>query len=656
MDDRARRRRPASRCGPTTRCVEAEEPDAACAGGRRWRSRRSSGSCASRPPRSRWRPSRPAARRSALTLDQRPRGWARFSPFQLRAAARRQAEAALDGLAELLGDGSLMRWWGWGEDGHAVPLSPAAEDLLRRRARRRSGRAQAARCRSSRCRLPEPALPGGAARAPRRRRSAPSSVRDDRETRVAHAVGTLATPTSCGCGRATRPARPTPWCSPARPEMVRGRAAACAPSSAWRWCRSAAARASSAGWSRVREGFAARRLARPEPAVGDRGGGPRVAHRARRRRPARPGAGAAAARAGRDARPLPAVVRVLDARRLGGHALGRPGVDRLRADRRAGARGCAACAGGRARHAGGAGHRGRAEPARAGGGLRGRARRDLRGDAARAPARPSARRYEGWSFASFAEGVDALRVLEQAGAAPDVARLSDEEETRLSLALASTGGTTERARPAPTCGCAGTRAAAWRSSASRASAERRRAAPPGAPPALLRAGGGLSLGRRPGEAWQRGRFAAPYLRDDLLDRGVLVETLETATTLDRTSGSSTPPCGGALRDVAVAAAARRRSSCATSPTSIRSGASLYFTFLARQEDGAELRAVAGGEDGRLATRSSRTAARSPTTTRSAATTRPGWRPRTASSGSSVLRAAKRALDPAGIMNPGKLLP
>jgi uncharacterized protein YndB with AHSA1/START domain len=41
-----------------------------------------------------------------VTLSQRPRGWARFSPFQLRAAARRQAEAALDGLAELLGDES----------------------------------------------------------------------------------------------------------------------------------------------------------------------------------------------------------------------------------------------------------------------------------------------------------------------------------------------------------------------------------------------------------------------------------------------------------------------------------------------------------------------------------------------------------------------
>ena len=44
--------------------------------------------------------------RVRVTLDQRPRGWARFSPFQLRAAARRQAEGALDGLAELLGDES----------------------------------------------------------------------------------------------------------------------------------------------------------------------------------------------------------------------------------------------------------------------------------------------------------------------------------------------------------------------------------------------------------------------------------------------------------------------------------------------------------------------------------------------------------------------
>jgi len=44
--------------------------------------------------------------RVRLTLNQRPRGWARFSPFQLRAAASRQAEAALEGLAGLAGEPS----------------------------------------------------------------------------------------------------------------------------------------------------------------------------------------------------------------------------------------------------------------------------------------------------------------------------------------------------------------------------------------------------------------------------------------------------------------------------------------------------------------------------------------------------------------------
>jgi uncharacterized protein YndB with AHSA1/START domain len=39
-----------------------------------------------------------------LRLEQRPRGWARLSPFQLRAAATRQAEEALGGLAELFGE------------------------------------------------------------------------------------------------------------------------------------------------------------------------------------------------------------------------------------------------------------------------------------------------------------------------------------------------------------------------------------------------------------------------------------------------------------------------------------------------------------------------------------------------------------------------
>ena len=49
---------------------------------------------------------------------------------------------------------------------------------------------------------------------------------------------------------------------------------------------------------------------------------------------------------------------------------------------------------------------------------------------------PAATRYEGWFAHSFGEGADALRRLAQAGLSPDVARLSDEDETRLSLAVA----------------------------------------------------------------------------------------------------------------------------------------------------------------------------------------------------------------------------
>ena len=51
--------------------------------------------------------------------------------------------------------------------------------------------------------------------------------------------------------------------------------------------------------------------------------------------------------------------------------------------------------------------------------------------------RPQQQRYDAYALPGFAAGTEALRELEQAGAAPDVARLSDEEETRISLALAS---------------------------------------------------------------------------------------------------------------------------------------------------------------------------------------------------------------------------
>ena len=53
---------------------------------------------------------------------------------------------------------------------------------------------------------------------------------------------------------------------------------------------------------------------------------------------------------------------------------------------------------------------------------------------------PAARIYEGVFFESFEAGMHAFRELAQNRCTPDVARLSDERETRMSLALAGSGG------------------------------------------------------------------------------------------------------------------------------------------------------------------------------------------------------------------------
>ncbi|MCW3027723.1 MAG: Alkylglycerone-phosphate synthase, partial [Solirubrobacterales bacterium] len=53
---------------------------------------------------------------------------------------------------------------------------------------------------------------------------------------------------------------------------------------------------------------------------------------------------------------------------------------------------------------------------------------------------PGERVYEGFMFEDFSSGVEVMRTLAQQHAAPDVARLSDRPETRMSLALAGVGG------------------------------------------------------------------------------------------------------------------------------------------------------------------------------------------------------------------------
>jgi alkyldihydroxyacetonephosphate synthase len=263
---------------------------------------------------------------------------------------------------------------------------------------------------------------------------------------------------------------------------------------------------------------------------------------------------------------------------------------------------------------------------------------------------PAARRYEGWSFRSFADGCAAFRVMEQADAAADVSRLSDRDETRMSMALASTGGRVERLGRrylrlrGHEEGCIAI--LGFEGDEEDVERRRRRTA------ALLRGGGGVSLGGRPGEAWLRSRYAGPYLRDELLDRGVMVETLETATSWAGLEGLHR-----AVGDALHAALGERSTPplvmCHVSHL-YPSGASLYFTFLARQE-----------EDALAQWRAAKSAASEAIMAGGGTIThhhavgrdhRPWMRAEVGELGIELIRAAKERLDPAGIMNPGKLLP
>jgi alkyldihydroxyacetonephosphate synthase len=270
--------------------------------------------------------------------------------------------------------------------------------------------------------------------------------------------------------------------------------------------------------------------------------------------------------------------------------------------------------------------------------------------AARVRPAPETHRYEAWMAPDFASGAEIVRGLAQHDTLPDVIRLSDREETRVSLGLSGTEGLAARAlgsylrlrRRADGCillvGWEGEREAVSRR---RALAERR-----------LRAGGAVSLGARAGRAWQRGRFEGPYLRDELLDLGYMVETLETAHNWTRL-GELYEAVRGAIDAALEGQGTPGLAFCHVSHA-YRDGASLYFTFIARRRPGEEIdqwRAVKEAASEAIV-RTGGTITHHHAVGRDHA---PYMRGEIGELGLDALRAVKERLDPAGIMNPGKLL-
>ncbi len=264
---------------------------------------------------------------------------------------------------------------------------------------------------------------------------------------------------------------------------------------------------------------------------------------------------------------------------------------------------------------------------------------------------PRTRRYEGWMAASFPEGAEAVRALAQDDALPEVVRLSDEAETRVSLALSGTGGASRavlgaylRARRRSR-GCMVI--AGWEGEGD--AVARRRAVSQ----TIMRSRGLAPLGGGPGKSWERGRYEGPYLRDELMDRGYLVETLETAHTWSRL-GELYRAVGGAISGALERQGTPGIVMCHLSHA-YRDGASLYFTFIARRRPGDE---IEQWREAKVAACEAIVGAGG-TITHHHAVGRdhaPFMEAEVGALGIEALRALKDRLDPAGIMNPGKLLP
>ncbi|MCL9797607.1 FAD-linked oxidase C-terminal domain-containing protein, partial [Frankia sp. AgKG'84/4] len=168
---------------------------------------------------------------------------------------------------------------------------------------------------------------------------------------------------------------------------------------------------------------------------------------------------------------------------------------------------------------------------------------------------------------------------------------------------------------------------------------------------VLRAGGARRLEPAAGTDWELGRFRAPYLRDALLDLGIFAETLETAGFWSALP-SLYADVRRALTDSLTAAGLSPVVMCHLSHL-YENGASLYFTVVCAQ-----------GTDPIGSWRAAKTAAGDAIMAAGGTIThhhavgtdhRPWLGAEIGGLGVEVLRAVKRTLDPAGILNPGVLV-
>ncbi|MBS0472532.1 MAG: FAD-binding oxidoreductase [Proteobacteria bacterium] len=273
--------------------------------------------------------------------------------------------------------------------------------------------------------------------------------------------------------------------------------------------------------------------------------------------------------------------------------------------------------------------------------------------------KPAASDYRGYLFHDFGSGAEAIREAVQSGIPAAMLRLSDAGETRFYRAFGALGkkrglrgriedfvlnsrGFDDKAC-ALVAGFEGGDADVARGRAAFAAIAKKHRA--------------LSLGEGQGRRWKEGRFHGPYMREPMMEHGVGVDTLETAT---RWSNVETlyvavqDALEKAIRETAPRDGAHGVVQCHISHA-YPDGASLYFTYIFPRALDREIDQW----------RTIKTAASDAIAAHGGTISHhhgvgedhlPWIAGEKGALGIDVLRAVKMALDPKGVMNPGKLVP
>jgi alkyldihydroxyacetonephosphate synthase len=243
---------------------------------------------------------------------------------------------------------------------------------------------------------------------------------------------------------------------------------------------------------------------------------------------------------------------------------------------------------------------------------------------------PETQRGQAFSFARFAEGIEAARRVLRAGFRPPAVRLYDARESRRQLEGACPDGHSLLLllHEGP---------------------EVLVAAEVPAVAVLCRDAGGAASDPAAVDHWLEHRNRVPGFRG-FLEKGIVLDTIEVAATWDRVVP---------LYERVVASLGEVegiRAATAHSSHSYRSGTNLYFTFVARPERRERMTAVYH-ECWRRVMEATVACGGGIAHHHGIGRVRRGWlAAEIGHTGVSVLRAIKRALDPGDLLNPGVLLP